>query len=884
MFKAQLHSLGCSFVKCLDIKREEKCNMMKIKIFSMPKIALQFLSMKKIFILILFSFILIGASGVLGLNCWSDAECLFGDRCYNHAYCVSGCNLNSQCPIDTRYCDTNDNICKSCTSDSQCPNAYSCTAGACVPKPCIDATSCGTDRVYKCVDNFCKPNCAFNSDCVGFLRSSDYLCLGTEPIGACYKNICSKDSDCPFSMTCNNKKCVKTCDVSSECNIFTQLYSLCNLNTKTCEAVPIPCTEASCKLLGSIYTCSNNLCIEGCNSPGASCPTGTVCNSGTNKCSLSVNCNKDLDCTIQYGSGYSCDLGTQKCKKATCNPANCNGYGCDSVTDQCKTSCTVNADCNVASGYICKANKCTQSCQMNSECASLGAEYQCVAFKCKNMSCPTPTLTPLTACPFGGMVCDSDKICKTKCAVTDDCNSFSNGFNVGCSIINNLCTLGPACTDDTICISTFGVGAKCNTNKLCSPPDCKTALCPENYFCTSAIGCAKFSCTSDANCAVPLDGVPGSCDTTTKFCYNDCTKTGCPPNPAGTSCNTVTKKCEKSSIPNKCISDSVCPASKPYCDIASGVCVSTPPVISCTLDADCPSGKGCVNKVCTINTEGCVKDNDCSVDNICLNKKCELKCDPTTCGGYLCNATNNKCTAACNADKDCTSPAKCNAAQNKCVRCLIDIDCGGNNLVCSNNICTTKQLTPGTCDINAGCKGTNEVCVNSKCIDTTSKSCIELGGTTCESGYDCVDSTPYGTLTSSKCCIPKPNEKAACVSSEQIFVPSQASEVFVKKGPCADGKRDVYYCQNKDSCGNAEKSSEPCTAITKKGSNVDISAFGLYAGVVALLAIIIYYLIFHRRNKTKNKKNVKKKLNKKILKKNNIKKNIKVKKKHTKKH
>lgn len=611
---------------------------------------------------------------------------------------------------------------------------------------------------------------------------------------------CGSDAECPQYYFCDYslspRDCVKDCR-----------YFLCP-NDEICSFskcyLPIICgTDSECKAWYSIdgYICVNGKCQVDCTILG--CPQDSLCNANTKKC------------------------------ETQCNPANCNGYGCD-VAGNCETSCAVNDDCNTAAGYTCNANKCTKSCQKNSEC-TLGAEYQCVAFKCKKMSCLTPTQTP-SDCPFGGMVCDSDKICKNKCTVTGDCIYLSNGYNTGCSIINNLCTVGPACTDDTICISTFGVGAKCGANKLCAPPDCKTTLCPENYLCTSAIGCAKFSCTGDTNCAFTLDGIPGSCDKTTGFCFNDCTKVGgCPPNPAGLVCNQNTGRCELLVQQKSCSSDADCTVSGEKC--ISFVC-KTP--VFCAGDMDCPFGKVCVSGACS-DKIGCVSTSECESWQICVSGAC--KCQDSLCGGYICG-TNNKCTESCSSDADCIT----------------------TTYKCDNTKCVKIEEKKEGCTDDAECTGVDEKCVNTKCIDTKAKSCVELGGITCESGYVCADiKTSYNSLTSAKCCIATTGNIAECVSESEVFVPSQAGEVFVKKGACVNGKREVQYCQTKDNCAGAEKSTEDCTAITRKGSSSEIPSFGLYAGIIALIVIIIYYLVFHKRNKTKNKKNVKKKSRRKIL-------------------
>lgn len=99
-----------------------------------------------------------GACNPLPGGCLSDSDCIafptvsicepIACSCYAQRECVPGCGPSSPCEQGTT-CNATTGRCQvqSCVTSSDCPGPFTCSAGACLRKPCVVDSQCG--------DGFC---------------------------------------------------------------------------------------------------------------------------------------------------------------------------------------------------------------------------------------------------------------------------------------------------------------------------------------------------------------------------------------------------------------------------------------------------------------------------------------------------------------------------------------------------------------------------------------------------------------------------------------------------------------------------------------------------------------------------------------------------------
>jgi len=193
----------------------------------------------------------------------------------------------------------------------------------------------------------------------------------------------------------------------------------------------------------------------------------------------------------------------------------------------------------------------------------------------------------------------------------------------------------------------------------------------------------------------------------------------------------------------QCISGKVC---------VNGGCVPLEETVSgaipCNSNAQCVSGKLCQNSVCVPAEQVlpsdpgtgellCNNNEQCWNGKICVNSHCVLPTDPkascTTdaqCGGKGWSCTNGKCVAwstppallECSAFGQtwtCGNDAKCGSKINDClygIGCTSNTQCSANQY-CGNGTCKNKyQFTGTSCTTYADCGDIdNYVCVDNKC-------------------------------------------------------------------------------------------------------------------------------------------------------------------------
>ncbi len=131
-----------------------------------------------------------------------------------------------------------------------------------------------------------------------------------------------------------------------------------------------------------------------------------------------------------------------------------------------------------------------------------------------------------------------------------------------------------------------------------------------------------------------------------------------------------------------CIEDS-------ECTVEGEICLDFVCAAGCRLDSECTvEGEICKDNQCA---PGCRVDGDCEgievcdLNNVCVLPGCESNADcglGGACVNFQCEATT------CAADTDCdTYDMICDIGGGFCVECLLDEDCGINDVVCVDNYC-----------------------------------------------------------------------------------------------------------------------------------------------------------------------------------------------------
>ena len=288
------------------------------------------------------------------------------------------------------------------------------------------------------------------------------------------------------------------------------------------------------------------------------------------------------------------------------------------------------------------------------------------------------------------------------------------------------------------------VDPDCRTDQICHNNKCINPCLVDNPCAVNAI-CEAQNHASRCICPPGLVGNP----------YENCESVECYVN---RDCDT-TKACIQNQCLDPCLLDNVC-APTAICRVINhdGSCTCPPGyigdpmvlctpkqepipelVVECEVDADCPSGRACINQkcvnpcyelnpcdataVCSVvdtvpfrtmicscregwvpdsdrscvpiqldNPPGCVRDDECTSNEACINRVCKNPCD---CGqGAECFLSGHRpvCRCpegtignpqiacvdpGCQSDSECTDKETC--VDGTCINpCLIDDPCGAN--------------------------------------------------------------------------------------------------------------------------------------------------------------------------------------------------------------
>jgi hypothetical protein len=424
--------------------------------------------------------------------------------CYLYSTFTSGkpcdsCSSNTNCngalcleyPDGMGYCG------KSCTSDSNCPQTFTCEKlnngssscvafngycsqeGANIPMGefCYGHETCKSGLLCLALPDtaYCSKECTSNAQC-GSLKCVAGLCMkgGNTPLGGscqmhpdCESGLClgvsetegvctaqCKDvSNCPAGFLCASGYCLKAGDgkYGTPC-------------TKDMD-----CQTGQCLTIGGLDKICSKSCTKNTDCPGSNpCTYSTCIPPGSGM--FGATCAKHTDCASGLCAGMSMKLCSQFCKSDSDCPA---GAGC------------------VSSGYCVKKKPPTGSCMSKADCNA--GEF------CKQQSPDVMGMCTVDCNPYGDAGCADGSVCQWVYQAFEDvvhgeCVVSNNGSGEG-----ELCLApAPACIQNLVCINVGGTGARCYR-------DCNVST---GFGCGGDYSCLSLGLSADPHHGVCVCGGP----------------------------------------------------------------------------------------------------------------------------------------------------------------------------------------------------------------------------------------------------------------------------------------------------------------------------------------------------------------------------------------
>ena len=293
----------------------------------------------------------------------------------------------------------------------------------------------------------------------------------------------------------------------------------------------------------------------------------------------------------------------------------------------------------------------------------------------------------------------------------------------------------------------------------------------------------------------------------------------CPaPLTLGSACGSTTA-CIGTPAAGKCVNDSDCSGTTPYCDIfpdsAYGTCVE------CRTDTNCPQTSGF--EVCDTNDQlyDCVPTARCTTTAQCKNTTDDPDYATTE---TLCNTTPGPAfdlCATCISNATCTTSTStpvCDVVNagyvgfGTCVECTADTDCLANDEYANAGLVHCDQ-TPGSPNLDHGAACTsNAQCGSGTVCDTTAASASTTYFDTC---VPCDAANAAGCATGTVCdtvlndanydqCVP------ACTPAGSTNAPANSCGL---SAPVCTASGTCIQCTTNAQCpGNATNSTLVCNA------------------------------------------------------------------------
>jgi hypothetical protein len=237
-------------------------------------------------------------------GCREDNDCEYiGENfvCHNEQ-CVNNsliCEANADCPEDTPFCDTENNLCLECLNNTHCDGLI-CSEGMCVEE-CESDGDCDLREI--CLGNVCKTGCRNDTQCASGMTCdlAKLTCVSEYvPTQSCTLNnyFCVDIWDCPTGSTISGFSCSSNWDVC--CREGPVIIETCAQKNGYICTDDERCPGTTISGTSDIGECCSVRCVEKENNqppPTYTCPT--------NKCKSSCSSDERIS-SLTCASGYSC--------------------------------------------------------------------------------------------------------------------------------------------------------------------------------------------------------------------------------------------------------------------------------------------------------------------------------------------------------------------------------------------------------------------------------------------------------------------------------------------------------------------------------------------------------------------------------------------------
>ena len=636
---------------------------------------------------------------------------------------------------------------------------------------------------------------------------------------------CLLSSECQLSQACVQQKCVdpcpRTCGANAECKVVNHNpicscpkgysgdpFFNCNKDPEVVRppaphipCVPDPCGPNSiCREVNGHEACSCRAGYIG-TAPNcrpecvlnAECPSNKACIQqkcsdpcvgacGYNARCTAVNHNAICTCPSGYrGDPFSgCTLIPEVIKPVEpidpCNPSPCGANAecssrnragsCRCIPDYlgdpyvgCRPECLINTEC--PNHLACMQKKCADpcpgTCGRNAQCSVRNHNPICTC----NRGYEGDPISACTLIPPAPVVVDTDPCDPNPCGPNSQHREI-NGVCV-CSCLPAYQGTPPACRPECVVSSDCSHLTACINQKCVDP-------CPG--VCGNNARCQVTNHNPVCQCPPGFTGDP----------FSQCTKvvvTRPPPRPV------PVQPCS----PTPCGPFSTCRESN---QVAACACqpnyIGVPPNCrpECSINAECPSNKACLNEKCIDPCPGsCGPNAECVVQNHQPICRCPAGYtgDPfRDCRRIVITTTTVRSTEVidpcnptpCGANAQCRSRQRAGACS--CIagyfgdpylacrpECVLNTDCPSER-ACVNNKCVDP--CPGVCGINAICNAVRHMpictCLNGYTGDAITQCTLVPHGVPVVEETDPCDPNPCGAYSQHK------EQNGVCVCSCEV--------------------------------------------------------------------------------------------------------------------
>jgi hypothetical protein len=489
--------------------------------------------------------------------------------------------------------------------------------------------------------------------------------------------------------------------------------------------------------------CCNAACTgqcEACNLPSTAGTCSPVTGAGSGPCALRCNGTNRTACVAPTGSmctSTNCSVGTCAAD-GTCGNlmTGCQAPMsiCDTASNMC-VGCRTSADCSGATPICDSTTRSCRACDSMSATDCTGATPACAVTGANAGRCVRCTSTNRAACTGATPLCSDTTNQCFGCNTNADCS----GATPICEPTTRLCRACDSmsatdCTGANPACATSGTNAgRCVRCTATNRTACTgtTPLC--NDTTNQCIGC-----NTNADCA----GATPICEPSTRLCRAcnsmDCTGAAAACATSGTNAG----RCVQCTTANA----AACAGATPNCDDSRGVCVG------CVTDANCSGA----TPVCDATTRACraCTASDCTGERpVCATSgtsagrcvECAEGSAERCMAPSVCNPTTNQCVG-CNANADCRDSSRpiCNPMTRTCQPCdpMSATDCTG-----ATPVCATTGTNMGRC---VSCTmGSMGACMSGQVCDPANNQCVAcLGDADCGTGQRC---EPGATSDQNRC-------------------------------------------------------------------------------------------------------------------------------------